>query len=403
MQHNIINIQDIITIINLTDTAQMEIQRNDSPKEIYRWMEKILKVVRYTILRRKEKTAVLKYFTRYSGYERRQITRLVQEYRETGRIRVKKRTQPQFQVKYTTKDIVLLAEVAAAYAHQNGKALQRICQEMYTVYGDIRFIRLKDISVAHLYRLKKKEVFKTHARHFTKTKKTTVPIGERTKPLPNGKPGYIRVDSVHQGDKGKEKGVYHINLVDEVTQWQIVVCVEGISERFLIPALEKALSSFPFEIVNFHSDNGSEYINYTIAELLEKMRVSQTKGRARRCNDNAMVECKNGATIRKHIGHAHIPKQYATKIDDFYQDHFNDFLNYHRFCAFPEDILFPNGKIKKVYNEYKTPVQKLLFLPKVEQYLKEGITIAILRQRAQEKNHLQVAQAMQQAKTTLFT
>ena len=155
MQHNITNIQDIITIINLTDTAQMEIQRNDSPKEIYRWMEKILKVVRYTILRRKEKAAVLKYLTRYSGYERRQVTRLVQEYRETGRIRVKKRTQPRFQTKYTTKDIVLLAEVAAAYAHQNGKALQRICQEMYTVYGDIRFIRLKDISVAHLYRLKK--------------------------------------------------------------------------------------------------------------------------------------------------------------------------------------------------------------------------------------------------------
>ena len=82
---------------------------------------------------------------------------------------------------------------------------------------------------------------------------------------------------MHQGDNGNEKGVYHINLVDEVTQWQVVCCVEGISERFLIPALEKALSLFPFEIVNFHSDNGSEYINYTVATLLEKMRIAQTK------------------------------------------------------------------------------------------------------------------------------
>ena len=47
-------------------------------------------------------------------------------------------------------------------------------------------------------------------------------IGERRRPDPQGQPGYLRVDTVHQGDRPGAKGVYHINAVDEVTQWQIV-------------------------------------------------------------------------------------------------------------------------------------------------------------------------------------
>lgn len=96
----------------------------------------------------------------------------------------------------------------------------------------------------------------------SKMNPTPINIGERRKPEPYGKPGYLRVDSVHQGDQDKEKGVYHINLVDEVTQWEIVGCVEGISEHFLVPLLTRLMEQFPFRIIEFHSDNGSEYINY---------------------------------------------------------------------------------------------------------------------------------------------
>jgi hypothetical protein len=85
-------------------------------------------------------------------------------------------------------------------------------------------------------------------------------IDVRKKPQHGGKPGYLRVDSVHQGDLEKQKGVYHINLVDEVTQWEIVMTVQGISEQFLDAALHMALKLFPFVIYGFHTDNGSEYI-----------------------------------------------------------------------------------------------------------------------------------------------
>ncbi|MES9905680.1 MAG: hypothetical protein ABW168_23775 [Sedimenticola sp.] len=73
--------------------------------------------------------------------------------------------------------------------------------------------------------------------------------------------GYIRIDTVHQGDWDGVKGVYHVNAVDEVTQFEGVASVERISERYLIPVLESLIDSFPFIIKGFHADNGSKYIN----------------------------------------------------------------------------------------------------------------------------------------------
>ena len=65
------------------------------------------------------------------------------------------------------------------------------------------------------------------------------------------------MDCVHVGDRDGIKGVYLINLVDEVTQFEFVGAVVGISERFLVPLLEGLLLSFPFPILGFHADNAS--------------------------------------------------------------------------------------------------------------------------------------------------
>jgi hypothetical protein len=100
--------------------------------------------------------------------------------------------------------------------------------------------------------LRASKSYKKLRRHFTKTQPRQVPIGERRKPFPNGKPGYIRIDTVHQGDMDKRKGVYHINAVDEITQFEVVCSVEKISERFLLPVLELLLDLFPFTIEGFH-------------------------------------------------------------------------------------------------------------------------------------------------------
>ena len=211
------------------------------------------------------------------------------------------------------------------------------------------------------------------------------------------------MDTVHQGDRDGEKGVYHLTLVDEVTQWTVLVCVPVISERYMLPALRVALSSFPFRVLNFHSDNGSEYINYAVQKVLNELGITQTKGRSRKCNDNALAESKNASVVRKYMGYLFIDKSHADAVNTFYRTYFNDFLNFHRPCHFPEEQLLPNGKRKRVYPEVMTPLQKLLSLPNPAQYLRDGVTVAALEETARKKDHLQAAQDMQAAKDTLFT
>ena len=96
----------------------------------------------------------------------------------------------------------------------------------------MRYERLSTISVAHIYNLRRSTTYCNQRRNFTKTKRSPVAIGERRKPQPQGQPGFIRIDTVHQGDEDGIKGVYHINAVDEVTQMEVICAVEKISERY---------------------------------------------------------------------------------------------------------------------------------------------------------------------------
>ena len=200
------------------------------------------------------------------------------------------------------------------------------------------------ISNGHLYNLRHSTGYQRRRRHIDRARPRPVRIGERRKPFPDGRPGFLRVDSVHQGDLDGIKGLYHINAVDEATQMQVIVCVERISERYLLPALEQMLEAFPFVIHNFHTDNGSEYINHRVADLLEKLRIEFTKSRSRQTNDNALVESKNGSTGRKHLGYEHIPGHFAQQVNAFTVNVLSPYLNFHRPCFFPKRSSMPRAR-----------------------------------------------------------
>jgi hypothetical protein len=397
-----ITIEQIDNFLKGTETLEIEV--GVTIEEKYEWLKTILIQTRYQLLKsRKEKSLIRKFLVRCSGYSKSHVDHLIGEFKQSGTLKRKPRDcATEFQTFYTKEDVVLLAETSEAYFHQNGKAIKEVLHDMYHVYGDNRFERLSRLSVSRLYDLRKTSTYQNTVLTYQKTKSTAVNIGERKKPHPEGKPGYLRVDSVHQGDKDKEKGVYHIHLVDEVTQWDVQLATEGINEHFLLPILEEAISLFPFLILNFHSDNGSEYINKLVAGLLEKLRIEQTKSRSRRTNDNALIEGKHAATTRPVFGRIHIPKQYAKDINVFNREHLIPFLNYHRKCAFPTEVVGKQGKITKVYKEYATPVEKLLSLSDVEFYLNDGVKVADLRKTMMAMSHLEVAQQMQKARTKLF-
>lgn len=372
-------------------------------KEKYVWTEKLLSRFFYFTLRKRDKTTVRKYIMKMTGYEDAQVTRLIRKKKKTHHITPSSReTCSSFPTKYTTDDVALLARTDNAHERLSGPATKKICERAFSIFHDNAFIHLKDISIAHIYRLRTRRQYLSSTTTFTKTNPTSVPIGERRKPFPGGKPGYIRVDSVHQGDQDKEKGVYHINLVDEVTQWELVGCVEGISEHFLIPLLKMLLAQFPFRVLAFHSDNGSEYVNYVVAKLLNKLSVEQTKSRPRRSNDQALVEGKNGSVIRKHMGYVHIPRKFAECINAFYQKNFNHYLNFHRPSGYATTVVNAKGKEKKIYNLYETPYEHFKNMTNAETYLRDGVNFKKLDELAYATSDNDCAKMMQEAKYQLF-
>jgi transposase InsO family protein len=371
-------------------------------KEMYCWVKQTLTRQQYQNQGKAQKGLLRSYLTKMTGLSRGQATRLIGQYLTQGNIEEKKYRRHRFSSLYTRRDIELLAEVDEAHETLSGPATQKILYREFYEFGNSQYQRLAQISMAHIYNLRKSGTYRKRRVAYQVTRPTAVSIGERRKPDPQGMPGYLRVDTVHQGDREGQKGVYHINAVDEVTQWQIVGAAEQISEAWLMPVLEAMMEQFPFIIRGFHSDNGSEFINHTVARLLNKLLVEQTKSRPRRSNDNGLVESKNGAVVRKHMGYGYIEGGQAEVINQFYREHFNPYLNFHRPCGVPEVVTGDKGKQRRVYRWYATPWEILRQLPDLARHLKVELTVEELNQRAGTASDTAYARKMQKEKQKLF-
>lgn len=394
----------------LNASAPIEFSAAGDDVERYAHISRVL--IRFDFPRRnkRERGLLRRYLQHTSGYSRAQITRLVARWQRNrlAAVPLTKRyrapTAP-FARKYTVADIALLVEMDKAHEDVCGPAIAHLLRRAYGEYGDPRYERLATLSVSHLYNLRKSAGYRAQRTHFTQTRPVCNAIGVRKAPAPDGRAGFVRIDTVHQGDLDGVKGVYHITCVDAVSQWQVEACVQGISEVYLLPVLALILAQFPFVVLGFHSDNGSEFINHQVAKLLEKLRIEQTKSRARQSNDNALAESKNASVVRKHMGYAHIPQQHAQRINAFYQEMFNPWLNLHRPCLFATEVVSPKGKVVKRYRhrDVKTPLECLVRLSKTGLVtLKTGITLEALQAQAHSQTDLAATQAMQQAKRDLF-
>ena len=373
----------------------------------YGFVRRTLVRLRYGELGRGGKGVVREYLAKTTGLSRAQVTRLIAQHRRTGRIvdRRGANSGRPFPRIYTRSDIRLLAEADEIGGQLCGPAACEVLRREYEVFGDVRYERLSRLSVSHLYNLRRSRTYRLRRTTWHPTRPTAVGIGERRRPDPEGRPGFVRVDTVHQGDRDGRKGVYHVNLLDEVTQYEHLGAVEAISERFLVPVLEAMLVTLPFVVLGFHADNGSEYINHRIANLLNKLHIGEfTKSRARRSNDNALVEGKNGSVVRKWFGHDHIPRRFAPRVNAFARDVLTPYLNFHHPCLFATEVRDGAGKVRRRYprRDVTAPYEKLKSLPGAERHLKPGVTFAELDKTAYAMSDLTANRRANRARDELF-
>jgi len=394
-----LSLEQIRTFLTASEEFRFEANNRE---EQYGWVTQTLVEQEYGGQKREVKGLLRKYVRKLTGLSLAQVTRLIGQYLESGVVKERSYRRNRFVNRYQADDVKMLAEVDEAHETLSGPATQKILHREFHDYGNQRYQRLAGISAPHIYNLRKSRAYREKKITFQKTRPVKVSIGERRRPDPQGRPGYLRIDTVHQGDLEGIKGVYHINAVDEVTQWQVIGAAAYISEAWLVPVLEAMLRQFPFRILGFHSDNGSEFINHTVAKLLNKLLVEQTKSRPRHSNDNGLVEAKNGAVIRKHMGYGHIESRHAEAIEEFFEKHMNPYLNYHRPCGVPEVTTNAKGKQRRVYRWYATPWEILRQLPDLARRLREGTTQADLEKLAGAESDTAAAERMQEAKRKLF-
>jgi transposase InsO family protein len=303
--------------------------------EKYDWIEEVLKRFRYPKLQKEGKGLIKSYLLKVTGYSRAQLTRLIRQYLQLGKVQPAKYRRHRFPQKYSAEDVALLAKTDELQCWLSGPATKKILERENEVYRHSEYAGIAAISVAQIYNLRRSQRY--GGQRYTHTQKVVSKISERVKPESQGLPGQIRIDTVHQGDQNGHKGVYHINTVDEVTQWEVVISMERITEKHLEANLEGILKQFPFHIRGFHSDNGTEFVNRVVADILNKLLIRFTRSRPRHPDDNGLVESKNGSVIRKSLGYAHIPQAAACLLNRYHKYYPESIYQ------FPSALLLPGG------------------------------------------------------------
>lgn len=359
----------------------------------YTFIDETIRKFGYLSLPKKEKKIIIWYLQKVTGYKKERLYQLLAK-AQKGSLKkaLYQRVKPH--KIYTSFDVKRLEETDELHLRLSELATKEILRREYEVFGQKEYQTIAKISHSHITNLRHLPIYKNFWINHTKARQ--VPIGETRPPENFGRPGSIRIDSVSQKD------VFHINSVDEITQWEIVFCVPQLSESCMLPALMEIFAQYPFHIFNFHSDRGKETINYLVAELLQRLLIKQTKSRSYHSGDNALCETKNGVVIRKNFGWEHIDQSLCNDINIYLKNYFNPYLNFHRPCAYPSIQVDPKGKKTKVYQLYQVPYERLKSLPNAKKYLKKNVTFEQLDKTAYSQSDNEFARIMREKEQKLF-
>jgi hypothetical protein len=199
-----LNLEQIQAFLKASEGIRFE---GESRQPVYHWIEQVLRQQQYAQQGRAARGLLRRYLGKMPGRSRAQVTRLIARYRANGELQPIGYRRHRFAQRYTRADVELLATVDAAHESLSGPATRHILQRAYQQYDQPEYQRLASISVSHLYNLRQQPRYRQRRLNYVKTRPTAVTIGERRRPDPQGQPGYLRVDTVHQGDQPGAKGV----------------------------------------------------------------------------------------------------------------------------------------------------------------------------------------------------
>lgn len=191
------------------------------------------------------------------------------------------------------------------------------------------------------------------------------------------KPGWLEVDTVALcGGSVEGEFVWMVDGVDYATTWVEVRGMWGRGQQSTLEALQDMEQSLPFELLGLDSDNGGEFINHHVMKWLQKRPrpVFMTRSRPYKSDDNAHVEQKNWTHVRQCFGYERYDNpEVVGQMNALLKGPYGKLRNYFYTSLKLEKKERREGKLKRVYGEVQTPLERVLASKEVSKATKEEL------------------------------
>jgi len=190
------------------------------------------------------------------------------------------------------------------------------------------------------------------------------------------RPGFLEVDLVgHSGGSGYGEFCQTLNVTDVATGWTEQRAVPTKAQRYVFEALEQLRQSLPFPLLGLDSDNGGEFINHHLYEYCLQEKITYTRSRSNRKNDNCFVEQKNWSIVRRYAGYGRYESPEALACLNELYSVLGDYVNFFLPSAKLLEKTRDGARVKRCYDTATTPYHRLLASPDVAPAIKEELTL----------------------------
>jgi hypothetical protein len=349
---------------------------------------------RYQKAPKKEKGTILGEYTQLTGYNRCYAGFLLRNHSRRMRINdntvlvgdCRKRVKRARDRTYDERLVRVLKRVWLIMGFICGKRLKPALKEVIPILEKYKEIeldktvreKLSRISAATIDRVLAQERKKRSLRQRARTKPGTLlkhQIPVRTfSEWDEQRPGFVEIDLVgHEGGDPSGEYIQTLDMTDVCTGWTETQAVKNKARVWVFEALKEIRRRLPFELLGIDSDNGSEFINSHLYGYCEQEKITFTRARAYRKNDNCYVEQKNYSVVRRWVGyHRYDTAQQLRLLNQLYS-RLRLYTNYFQPVMKLKEKIRVGSKVKKRYDQPRTPYQRVLESPLVEKERKKEL------------------------------
>lgn len=212
--------------------------------------------------------------------------------------------------------------------------------------------------------------------------KTLIPVRTNFNDVETKEPGHVEMDCVlHCGESLSGQYAETLNVLDIYSHWnEKRIFLNKTKSKVVGSFHDMKRKQFPFPILSVDFDNGFEFVNWVLKGYCDQNDISYTRSRSYHKNDQAHIEGKNYQSIRRVVGYDRIINpELVEMIDDLYQNEHRLLTNYFYTTLKLKEKERVNGKVRKVYEEAKTPYQRLMESDKISQEIKDLLTKEYMR------------------------